>query len=64
MCVCRGAGGGGGGGGKQGRGSAAESQFTVRDTDKTSYCSYARPAQPSPNRTRLCRPYIVAITGD
>ena len=31
---------------------------------KTSYCSYARPAQPGPNRTRLCRPYIAAITGD
>ena len=27
-------------------------------------CSYARPAQPGPNRTRLCEPYIVAIAGD
>ena len=31
---------------------------------KTSYCSYARPAQPGPNRTRLCGPYIAAICGD
>ena len=27
----------------------------------TSFCSYARPAQPGPNRTRLCGPCIVAI---
>ena len=31
---------------------------------KTSYCSYARPAQPGPNRTRLCGPCIAAIAGD
>ena len=30
---------------------------------KTSFCSYARPAQPGPNRTRLCGPCIAAITG-
>ena len=26
-------------------------------------CSYARPAQPGPNRTRLCWPCIAAIAG-
>ena len=31
---------------------------------ETSFCSYARPAQPGPNRTRLCGPSIVAIAGD
>ena len=31
---------------------------------KTSFCSYARPAQSGPNRTRLCGPCIAAITGD
>ena len=30
----------------------------------TSFCSYARPAQPGPNRTRLCGPCIAAIAGD
>ena len=30
---------------------------------ETSFCSYARPAQPGPNRTRLCGPYIAAIAG-
>ena len=30
----------------------------------TSFCSYARPAQPGPNRTRLCGPCITAIAGD
>ena len=30
----------------------------------TSYYSYARPAQPGPNRTRLCCPCIAAIAGD
>ena len=29
----------------------------------TSYCSYARPAQPGPIRTRLCGPCIAAIAG-
>ena len=29
----------------------------------TSYCSYARPAQPGPNRTRLCGPCIAALAG-
>ena len=29
----------------------------------TSYCSHARPTQPGPNRTRLCGPYIAAISG-
>ena len=29
----------------------------------TSYCSYARPAQPGLNRTRLCGPCIAAIAG-
>ena len=28
-----------------------------------SYCSYARPAQPGPNRTRLCGPCIAAKAG-
>ena len=31
---------------------------------KNSFCSYARPAQPGPNRTRLCGPCIAAIAGD
>ena len=31
---------------------------------KTSFCSYARPVQPGPNRTRLCGPCIAAIAGD
>ena len=31
---------------------------------RTSYCSFARPAQPGPNWTRLCGPYIAAISGD
>ena len=31
---------------------------------KTSYCCYARPGQPGPIRTRLCRPCIAAIAGD
>ena len=30
----------------------------------TSYCSYARPAQPGPIRTRLCGPCIAAMAGD
>ena len=30
----------------------------------TSFCSYARPAQPGPDRTRLCGPCIAAIAGD
>ena len=29
----------------------------------TSYCSYAQPAQPGPNRTRLCGPCIAALAG-
>ena len=29
----------------------------------TSYCSYARPAQPGPNRTRLCGPCIAVKAG-
>ena len=29
----------------------------------TGYCSYARPAQPGPIRTRLCGPCIAAIDG-
>ena len=29
----------------------------------TSYCSYARPAQPGPIRTGLCGPYIAVIAG-
>ena len=29
----------------------------------TSYCSYVRPAQPGPIRTRLCGPCIAAVTG-
>ena len=28
-----------------------------------SYCSYPRPAQPGPNRTRLCGPCIAVIAG-
>ena len=31
---------------------------------KTSYYRYARPAQPGPNRTRLCGSCIAAIAGD
>ena len=31
---------------------------------RTSFCSYARSAQPGPNRTRLCGPCIAAIAGD
>ena len=31
---------------------------------QTSFCSYARPAQPGPNRTRLCGPCIATIAGD
>ena len=31
---------------------------------ETSFCSYARPAQPGSNRTRLCGPCIAAIAGD
>ena len=30
----------------------------------TSFCSYARPAQPGPNRTRLWEPCIAAVAGD
>ena len=30
----------------------------------TSFCSYARPAQPGPNWTRLCGPCLAAIAGD
>ena len=30
----------------------------------TSLCSYARPTQPGPIRTRLCRPCIAAIARD
>ena len=37
-----------------------ESEYKTR----TSFCSYARPAQPGPNRTRLCGPCIAAIAGD
>ena len=33
-------------------------------SSQTSFCSYARPAQPGPNRTRLCGPCIAAIAGD
>ena len=29
----------------------------------TSYCSYARPEQPGPNRIRLCGPCIAALAG-
>ena len=29
----------------------------------TSYCSFVRPAQPGPIRTRLCRPCIAAVAG-
>ena len=29
----------------------------------TGYCSYARPAQPGPTRTRLCGPCIAVIVG-
>ena len=36
----------------------------VRFTSTTSFCSYARPAQPGPNRTRLCGPCIAVIAGD
>ena len=32
--------------------------------EETSYYSYARPAQPGPNRTRLCGSCIAAISGD
>ena len=32
--------------------------------NRTSYCSYARPAQPGQIRTRLCGPCIAAIAGD
>ena len=32
--------------------------------NKTSYYSFARPAQPGPNRTWLCGPCIAAIAGD
>ena len=38
--------------------------WCARKTDITSFCSYARPAQPGPNRTRLCGPCIAAIAGD
>ena len=31
---------------------------------RTSFCSYARPAQPCPNRTRLHGPCIAEIAGD
>ena len=31
---------------------------------RTSYYSYARPAQPGPNRTRLCGPCIAAVADD
>ena len=31
---------------------------------QTCYCSYARPTQPGPIRTRLCGPCIAAIAGD
>ena len=40
------------------------SQFLMTLQTEISYCSYARPAQPGPNRTRLCGPYIAAISGD
>ena len=36
----------------------------IRSMNTTSFCSYARPAQPGPNRTRLCWPCIAAIAGD
>ena len=29
----------------------------------TSYCSHARPAQPGPNRTRMCGPCIAVLAG-
>ena len=32
--------------------------------NETSYYSYARPAHPGPNRTRVCGPCIAAIAGD
>ena len=35
-----------------------------RICSQISFCSYAWPAQPGPNRTRLCGPCIVAIAGD
>ena len=38
--------------------------LAVESLTKTSFCSYARPAQPGPNRTRLCGPCIAAIAGD
>ena len=42
--------------------------ITVNSQDtkslQTSFCSYARPAQTGPIRTRLCRPCIAAIPGD
>ena len=37
---------------------------TPVDDFKTSFCSYARPAQHGPNRIRLCGPCIAAIAGD
>ena len=43
------------------------SMFAHIETEKchlTSYYSYARPAQPGLNQTRLCGPCIAAIAGD
>ena len=40
--------------------STETSLFTESDLI-TSYCSYARPAEPGPNRTRLCGPCIAVI---
>ena len=38
--------------------------LTVPSMMLASYYSYARPAQPGPNRARLCGPCIAAIAGD
>ena len=40
------------------------SKLVVEMKKKNSYYSYARPAQPGPNRTRLCGPCTAAIAGD
>ena len=44
--------------------TSGRSRDKVRLVGETSLCNYARPAQPGPNRTRLCGPCIATIAGD
>ena len=49
---------------KSNNGNSTATVRSFKKNKETSFCSYARPAQPCPNRTRLCGPCIAAVVGD